>query len=358
MRVARRSSTRPILSRTFRQSRRAYRSRPRVNKVNTRKALLVGGRRFYSRNSFRYNWAPIIRTGAILAGASAAAVYALEAEGEPNWDQIREEIIALLEDENYDDGSYGPLFVRLAWHASGTYDAKSGTGGSNGATMRFKPEASDGANAGLGIARDRLEKIKRKHPEISYGDLWTFAGCVAIEEMDGPHINWRPGRIDATDESACPPNGRLPDAAQGESHVRDVFYRMGFNDREIVALIGAHGLGRCHTSRSGYDGPWTTAPTTFTNEFFVQLLEAKWTKKNWNGPEQFEDGTKTLMMLPADMSFLNDPEFKKIVEEYANDEERFFKDFAVAWKKLIELGVNFEKEPAKQKPSLWKRLFG
>ena len=40
-------------------------------------------------------------------------------------------------------------------------------------------------------------------------------------------------------------------------HIRDIFYRMGFNDREIVALIGAHTLGRCHADRSGYVGPWT-----------------------------------------------------------------------------------------------------
>lgn len=44
---------------------------------------------------------------------------------------------------------------------------------------------------------------------------------------------------------------------QGGHHVRDVFYRMGFNDREIVALVGAHTLGRCHTTASGYSGPWS-----------------------------------------------------------------------------------------------------
>lgn len=53
---------------------------------------------------------------------------------------------------DYDDGSIGPVLVRLAWHASGTYDVKSKTGGSNGATMRFEPEIKDPANAGLAIA--------------------------------------------------------------------------------------------------------------------------------------------------------------------------------------------------------------
>lgn len=66
----------------------------------------------------------------------------------------------LQEEDDYDDGSYGPVLVRLAWHASGTYDAETGTGGSNGATMRFAPEGDHGANAGLKAARDFLEPIK------------------------------------------------------------------------------------------------------------------------------------------------------------------------------------------------------
>jgi cytochrome c peroxidase len=68
----------------------------------------------------------------------------------------------LVEKDEYDDGSYGPVLVRLAWHASGTYDVATGTGGSNGATMRFAPEGDHGANAGLKHARDFLEPVKRK----------------------------------------------------------------------------------------------------------------------------------------------------------------------------------------------------
>jgi cytochrome c peroxidase len=57
--------------------------------------------------------------------------------------------------------------------------------------------------------------------------------------------------------SNIPPNGRLPDAALDANHLRHIFYRMGFNDRDIVALSIAHTLGICHTDRSGYDGIWT-----------------------------------------------------------------------------------------------------
>ena len=68
----------------------------------------------------------------------------------------------LEEKDDYDDGSYGPVLVRLAWHASGTYDKETKTGGSNGATMRFAPESDHGANAGLKAARDFLDPVKGK----------------------------------------------------------------------------------------------------------------------------------------------------------------------------------------------------
>ncbi|KAG5462285.1 MAG: heme peroxidase [Olpidium bornovanus] len=154
-----------------------------------------------------------------------------------DFDAVRRDIRSILENPKYDDGSIAPVLVRLAWHASGTYDKSTGTGGSDGATMRFNMEARDPANAGLEQARDFLLPVKEKHPWISYADLWTLAGVVAIDAMGGPVVPWKPGRMDKNDETACPPNGRLPDASLGEVHVREVFRRMGFTDREMVALM-------------------------------------------------------------------------------------------------------------------------
>lgn len=113
------------------------------------------------------------------------------------------------------------MLLRLAWHSSGTYDAASGTGGSNYATMRFEPESLHGANAGLQIARGVLEKVKQEFPWISYGDLWTLAGVAAVQEMGGPKVPWRPGRVDGFAKDATP-DGRLPDASLGSDHVRNV----------------------------------------------------------------------------------------------------------------------------------------
>lgn len=92
----------------------------------------------------------------------------------------------------------------------------------------------------------------------------------------GPVIPWRPGRSDQVSGESCGPDGRLPDASQGSKHLRHIFYRMGFNDEEIVALSGAHSLGRCHPDRSGFKGPWTNSPTTFSNLYFQELLDKKW----------------------------------------------------------------------------------
>jgi len=259
-----------------------------------------------------------------------------------DYQKVYNAIAQKLQDEtDYEDGSYGPVVLRLAWHCSGTYDKESGTGGSNGATMRFNPENLHGANSGLKFAREFLEPIKEQFPWISYSDLWTLAGVCAVQELQGPIIPWRPGRTDR-DATYCSPDGRLPDGAQGSKHLRDVFYRMGFNDQEIVALSGGHALGRCHVERSGFDGPWTFSPITLTNDFYTLLLDEKWGWRKWNGPKQYEDKkTKSLMMLPTDMALVQDKQFRKYVELYARDSDAFFKDFSSVVVKLFELGVPF-----------------
>ncbi|KAF9654031.1 heme peroxidase [Thelephora ganbajun] len=279
---------------------------------------------------------------ALKSGVQSAKAAANFVPAKEDYQKVYYRIAELLDDASdagYDDGSYGPVLFRLAWHASGTYDKETGTGGSNYATMRFEPESLHGANNGLEVGRTLLEKVKAEFPWISYGDLWTLAGVAAVQEMAGPKIPWRPGRIDGFAKDATP-DGRLPDAAQGAPHVRDIFHRMGFNDQEIVALIGAHAVGRCHSDRSGFEGPWTFSPTTFTNDFYKLLFDEKWVWKKWNGPKQLEDKkTGTLMMLPTDYTLVSDKVFKKYAFEYAKDQDVFFGDFSAAFSKLMELGV-------------------
>lgn len=206
--------------------------------------------------------------------------------------------------------------------------------------MRFKAESNTEANKGLEIAKHFLESIHDDFPWVSYGDLYTLGGVVAIQEMSGPLIAWRPGRNDL-DESFIPPDGRLPDANKDESHIRQIFGRLGLSIQETVALLGAHGVGRCHSDRSGFDGPWTTSTIEFGNDFYLALLDEVWTPRKWSGPKQFRNLNTLLMMLPTDMSLLKDPEFRNWVTIYAKNEYQFFRDFSKAFSKLIELGVSF-----------------
>jgi len=137
----------------------------------------------------------------------------------------------------------------------------------------------------------------------------------------------------------------LPAPFKDAAHLREVFHRMGFSDRDIVVLSGAHTLGSCHESRSGFEGPWTTQPLKFDNEYFKNILEIDWKVREWDGPKQYTDPSGKLMMLPTDMELKTDPGFLPYVKEYAADEELFRKDFAAAFGKLIALGCPAHVQP-------------
>nr|WDI66646.1 ascorbate peroxidase [Bangia fuscopurpurea] len=231
---------------------------------------------------------------------------------------VRADLEALIKEKN----CHG-IMVRVGWHDAGTYSKEDGTGGANG-TQRFGPECTHAANAGLDIARDLCQGIKDKHPDISYADLYQLASVVAIEVAGGPKIPFRMGRKDA-EAPQCTPDGRLPDADKRMPHLRDIFYRMGFNDAEIVALSGAHTLGAAHKDRSGYDGPWTTNPNVFDNSYYKEILK--------------DTPGEGLLQLPSDKALLDEPECKALVETYAADQARFFEDYAKAHQKLSELGA-------------------
>lgn len=249
--------------------------------------------------------------------------------------------------------SCNPIIVRLAWHDSGTYnkDIKEWPqcGGAN-ASIRFKPEIDHAANAGLVIALNLLKPIKKKFPDVSYSDLYQMASAVAIEIAGGPKIPMKYGRLDVEDAKDCPPEGNLPGAghpfadgsASPAEHLRRVFYRMGLNDQDIVALSGGHTLGRARPERSGWgkektkyteSGPgapggqsWTADWLTFNNSYFVEVKAKR---------------DAELLVLPTDACIFEDEGFKPYAEVYAKDQDAFFKDYAKSHVKLSELGVKW-----------------
>jgi len=305
--------------------------------------------------------------------------------------EVRADIEALLSDRAHDDGSYAPLFIRLSWHCSGTYDKTKGNGGSNGGTMRFKAEQADPENKGLGKAIKRLEPVCKKHPHLSKADIYVLAGTVAIEATGGPRITFAHGRRDYSEAEArsvygnkggCPfggkdgevsPHGsRLPAADMGAvegcpfeapmseqeaptiAAMRSVFDRLGFTDKETVCLIVlGHQYGRCHPEISGYENPWYSFdPTHYSihphglGYMTAQVMcergyrEETTTKGKRQYGMRMSSRMDPFMMLITDMCLVWDPEYKKSVLAYDSDREAFREDAAVAWKKLIELGCD------------------
>jgi len=306
---------------------------------------------------------------------------------------VRADIKKALFCRGHDSGSLAPLFIRFAWHCCGTYDAETGTGGSNGGTMRFPAEQNDPENAGLSKAREVLQAIHEKHDYLSLADIYVLAGYVAFEATGGPSIPFATGRKDFTEEEAreihgpslCPfgkgkhnPNGSLlPAADLGQDpsckregpprekerptidHVRAVFNRMGLDDKEIVLLIVmGHQYGRLHENVSGYGGV-TGADTWYAfgpdnwsvygpgglgyiTTYAMQAGRGLWPE--WinprNGKRQFhmKMGGGIFAYLPVDMALLWDPAWKKLVLWYERHRTDFHQDSAAAWKKLTELG--------------------
>ncbi|XP_058218175.1 probable L-ascorbate peroxidase 6, chloroplastic/mitochondrial isoform X1 [Rhododendron vialii] len=241
-----------------------------------------------------------------------------------------------------------PIMVRLGWHDAGTYNKDieewPQRGGANG-SLRFEVELKHAANAGLLNALKLLQPIKEKYSGVTYADLFQLASATAIEEAGGPKIPMKYGRVDVSAPEQCPEEGRLPDAGPPTpaSHLRDVFYRMGLDDKEIVALSGAHTLGRSRPERSGWgkqetkytkDGPgapggqsWTVQWLKFDNSYFKDIKEKR---------------DEDLLVLPTDAVIFEDPSFKVYAEKYAEDMDAFFKDYAEAHANLSNLGAKFD----------------
>lgn len=168
-------------------------------------------------------------------------------------------------------------------------------GGANG-SIRFKPEIDHGANAGLSLAVTILTRVKKQVPEVGWADLMQMGSAIAVEEAGGPTIPMKYGRCTVEGPEGTHKEGNLPDgnapfgdgAKSPADHLRNVFYRMGFSDQEIVALSGAHTVGRAFSSRSGAnkkestqytaEGPgtkggqsWTPEWLKFDNSYFLEV---------------------------------------------------------------------------------------
>jgi len=213
-----------------------------------------------------------------------------------DYQALKDDLTALMTDSQpwwpADYGHYGPFFIRMAWHAAGTYRTADGRGGANSGQQRFAPLDSWPDNGNLDKARRLLWPIKQKYGnKISWADLFILAGNVAIESMGGPVFGFGGGRADVFEperdiywgseekwvnqgvQTRIDPGkgfdnieGPLaaiqmgliyvnPEGPQGNSHddegmardMKETFARMAMNDEETVALTaGGHTFGKAH----------------------------------------------------------------------------------------------------------------
>ncbi|GAA5165103.1 catalase/peroxidase HPI [Pseudonocardia eucalypti] len=184
-----------------------------------------------------------------------------------------------------DHGHYGPLIIRMAWHAAGTYRADDGRGGAAAGMQRFAPLNSWPDNRGLDKARRLLWPVKKRYGRrLSWADLMIFAGNVALESMGFRTFGFAGGRVDTWESEEdvywgrertwladerhigvrdlesplaasemgliyVNPEGprRVPDPVTAGRDMRLTFRRMGLDDEETVALIvGGHTFGKTH----------------------------------------------------------------------------------------------------------------
>lgn len=161
----------------------------------------------------------------------------------------------LVRQEITKDPTIAATLLRLAFHDSFTFDVSSGKGGANGS---IRLETARGENFGLQRAVDVLRPIQAQ-TGLGWGDAVAVAGAEAVEATGGPRINVQLGRDQAEEGD---PTGILPSLVETVPELRKRFQPRGYNDRDLVALSGAHTLGKM-----GGQGQFVAEPNRFKNEY-------------------------------------------------------------------------------------------
>ncbi len=230
----------------------------------------------------------VLHTHSHLSSPMAADYDYAEHFAQLDVEALKQDMIALMTTSQpwwpADYGHYGPLFIRMSWHAAGTYRIADGRGGGGEGQQRFAPLNSWPDNANLDKARRLLWPIKKKYGQkISWADLLIFAGNVAYESMGfktfgfgfgrpdvwepedifwGPEDTWLGDERYSGERQLAKPlanvqmgliyvnpegPGGKPDPAASARDIRETFARMAMNDEETVALIvGGHTVGKTH----------------------------------------------------------------------------------------------------------------
>ncbi|MFI7009184.1 catalase/peroxidase HPI [Streptomyces sp. NPDC050145] len=277
--------------------------------------------------------------------------------------------VAALKEEVLGSGLSVAQLVSTAWASASSFRGSDKRGGANGARIRLEPQRNWEVNnpAELSQVLSKLEGIQQAFnakggKQVSLADLIVLAGTAAVEKAakDGGvevEVGFTPGRVDATQEqtdvesfSALEPSAdgfrnyvgkgnRLP----AEFLLLDKANLLTLSAPELTVLVGGlRVLGNNHGQSK--HGVLTERPGTLTNDFFVNLLDldTQW-KSTSEAQDEFEgrdaSGAVKWTGTRADLVFGSNSELRAVAEVYASDDakEKFVKDFAAAWTKVMDL---------------------
>merc|ERR1712151_444017 len=239
-------------------------------------------------------------------------------------------------------------------------------GGATGSILT-EHEINAGPNAGLKKAITRyLQPIKDECPEVSWADLIQMGSATAIEVLGGPKIPIKYGRVDGNPVELAPPPFGLPaalpefahpgvkDPKDPAEHLRFVFDKYEMDDKDIVALSGAHTIGRAYKERSGAVAEGYQGGTAYTRAGCPYLANSEtrggrswtkdWLKFNNSYYADMAKADKECIAFPTDKVLMTDPKFKPHFDLFAKDEKAFFAAYQQSHKKLSELGCKFSPE--------------
>lgn len=236
----------------------------------------------------------------------------------------------------------GALFVNLAFQCASTFRATDFLGGCNGATIRFSPESEFAGNEGTGEVIAVLESIANKYEGLSISDTIVLAGNIALESAGSAELNFCQGRTDAVPTDELPreletlaPRTYVPDPIVS---VRDNEQVMGLDAYDTVALAGRL-RSPTQQRRLGYKGSYGSDPSKLSNEFYRLLISEDWVPVE-EGAEvglttEYRAEGQDIFITGADLVLTMDDEYRKIVTEFAEDEQKFLEQFSLSWTKIM-----------------------
>ncbi|KAI8612559.1 heme peroxidase, partial [Chytriomyces sp. MP71] len=175
----------------------------------------------------------------------------------------------------------------------------------------------------------------------------------------GPAIKWRPGRVDAQTLSEVGAGFGAPNSAsESPADLQAFFSHFNLQDRQVVALMGAHQLGFCHLNKTGFNGPWSLRPYNFGTEYFDRLVNHSlyntYTRQDvmsldphFGDRTRYVDTSGTgngLIMLPADISLTRDPGLLSHITSFSQNPQQFPEYFQTAFQSLLEFGLNLQSD--------------